>query len=134
LQQELREAFNKALERELDHLAAHEVWKKLSSSEATKLLEAHALVPCAPLSLGTEADVVAAVTQNSVALWRARTSALSGTVASVLSEAILLKAPAAVRVQLPGAQLHTASDVDQYLAGVRSELMQHIAAGKPIVI
>ena len=49
-------------------------------------------------------------------------------------QAAKLLEPKAVRVRPKRTTLHTAEEVDAYLAELRAEIMGHIAADKPVIL
>lgn len=137
----LRDAVNAARTAHLDaygaQVAALEedpVWQKLGEADQTQIRRANGLEPLEPLDIATEEKLLKTLDATPLAEWENKTAAIAERVTRALLEAARQLEPKAVRVNVPAATLKTTEDVTAYLERVRDEIMQHIAAGVPVVV
>jgi hypothetical protein len=121
-------------ERELSTLYAASEWQALTQSDRSAILAASSVRPVPEPSVGTDEALIESLSATPLREWENRLAALPVRVARAREEAARRQAPAAVTVQPPHATLHSAEDVDAYLAQLRSEIMQHIENGKPVIL
>ncbi|MCL5996402.1 MAG: BREX system P-loop protein BrxC [Chloroflexi bacterium] len=124
------QAFNDGL-RELTH---SETWLKLDETQQNAILAGHELDQVPPIHVAGEDEVLSTLKAISLRDWRNRTDALRQRFDDAKLAAARLLEPKAVRLKLPGATLHTAEDVDAWLARVRERVIHEIEAGKAVVV
>ncbi|MCC6192471.1 MAG: BREX system P-loop protein BrxC [Anaerolineales bacterium] len=121
-------------ERELGVLEATEEWQALSQSDQSAILAANGIGPVPEPSVGTDEALLESLAAIPLREWESRLAALPGRVARAREEAARRLAPAAVTLQPPHGTLRSADEVDAYLAELRKTIMQHIDAGKPVIL
>ena len=109
-------------------------WKQLTDTDQQQIRALHGLVPLTILTVGTEPELLATLDATPLKEWENKTAAIAERIKSALLEAARRLEPTAVRVTLPSDNLKTEADVDAYIMKVRSAIMEHIAAGRPVVI
>ena len=137
LRAELRSAHDRLVGEREQGLAAlqnTDEWQRLSEADRQGILAATALEPVPDLRVGTETELLEAVSASPLANWENRIMAVSGQVAKAREAAAKSLTPKAVSVQLPHATLKTADDVDAYLAQVRDQIMPYIDDGRPVIV
>lgn len=130
---ETYERYSATYDAAMVQLAHSEAWRRLGADEAESLLAAHLSLASAP-AVGSDADLLASLTQTSLTGWRDRTDALSQRFARVAADAVQKLTPAAVPVTFPSRTLVTEGDVADYLDEIRAQIMKHVAAGKPVIV
>ncbi|HSH77482.1 MAG TPA: BREX system P-loop protein BrxC [Herpetosiphonaceae bacterium] len=128
--QQLRDA----RERALAMLKASEAWNKLPDTDWQQLIGRHGLGPLPELDLSDDRALLAALEQFPLVQADREAADMVGRAVRIQEAAAKMLLPQAVVVRPPQATLHTAADVEQYLAGLRSTIMVHIEAGKPVII
>ena len=116
-----------------DRLSASQVGDRLSDEQRATLLTTSQLTPPAKDSVGTDDEILAALRAANLADRRNLLDAVPQRFSRALDEASRLLEPKAQRVALPGATIHNAAELDQWLAGVRQEVEQKLKYG-PVIL
>ena len=129
LQNDLGEAFKAGN----DSLATSQVWGGLEEGKRTTIGASASLVAPAKDAIATDDDIVVALRASSLGDRRNLLDAVPQRFARVLAEASLLLEPKAQRVVLPGATIHDATELDQWFAGVRQQVVDKLKDG-PVIL
>jgi hypothetical protein len=129
LQNNLAAAFKAGDEK----LAASQVWSGLSDEKHASLATAHQLKPPANEAIGTDDEVLAALRNSTLGDRRNLIDAVPQRYSRALDEASRLLEPKAQRVGLPGATIHDAGELDQWLVDVRKHIEEKLKDGPVIV-
>lgn len=124
-----------AYDNEIAELAASGGWQHLDSDQQQYLLRNAGLVAPANPDLSSNDKLLSAVSAQPIAGLEERVHALPAKVVSVrkaIAE-IVDPEPTVATVKPAIATLRSESDVDAYLAALRTELMQHINAGETVI-
>ncbi|MGH9650915.1 MAG: hypothetical protein ACRD3I_10650, partial [Terriglobales bacterium] len=97
------------------------------------LATAWQLTPTARESIGTDDEILAALSTNTLANRRNLLDAVPQRFSRALDEASRLLEPKAQRLTLPGATIHNATELDQWLAGVRRQVEEKLNDG-PVIL
>lgn len=92
------------------------------------------LEPLPPLELGTEEAVLRELESRPLAAWSDLLAGVRRRVEDGRSLMAKEIAPTTVTYVAPARTLKSEADVDAYLGEVRGELMEHIAAGNPVLV
>ncbi len=125
-----------ACEAEIETLAASDGWRQLSVDQQQAVLAKVGLNP-PPLADVTSTDKLLEALNDQplrgiadqIAALPAKGLAARGAIAKILDPE-----PTVATVSLPAATLKSESDVDDYLAGLRRQLMDHIGAGETVIM
>lgn len=129
LQDDLAAAF--ALGEELT--AKSDVWQRLNPDQRKDLTARFQLSTPAPVMLGTEDEVLAALRGSSLSERRNLVDAVPQRFARALEEAARLLEPKAVRVILPSATIKTETELDAWLDTARQQIAEKLKDGPVIV-
>ena len=129
LQDDLAAAFNKGEAK----LAASPVWAGRTDEQRATIATACQLSTPPKAAIGTEDEILAALRVRSLADRRNLLDAVPQRFARALEEAGKLATPDAVRVPLPAAVIKTTEELDQWLAGVRQQVLDQLQQG-PVVL
>ncbi len=119
---------------QMKHLAASSAWQSLTPEQQSGILSSHEIASVPTVRVGSEAEVLASLASISLQDWQTRHDALSTRFERARKDAEKLAEPTAVRVRLPSATLRTAAEVDEWLAGVRDEIITKIEEGNPVIV
>jgi hypothetical protein len=114
-------------------LTASQVWSGLTDEQRATIATACQLTPPPKAAIGTDDEILYALRVRTLIDRRNLLDAVPQRFAHALEEAGKLAAPEAVRVTLPGAIIKTASDLDQWLAGVRQQVEAKLKDG-PVIL
>ena len=129
LQGDLTAAFKTGDER----LAASQVWSRLSDEQCATLASTFQLKPPAKEAIGSDDEILAALRASTLADRRNLLDAVPQRFSRALDEASRLVEPEAQRVILPGATIHNATELDQWLAGARKQVEEKLKDG-PVIL
>lgn len=115
-------------------LELEQAWKKLPPNEQIEIYGALNLVEVSLPPVGTEVELLDALEDRSFGDWDNLADALPQRFNRALLEAVKKTTPQAVQVSFPKRTLNSESEVEKYLAEVKSIIMKHIAAGNPVVM
>lgn len=121
-------------ERELAQVEVTTEWAGLRPADRDALISKHELGPIAEFNIGTDAALLEALDAAPLAAWENRIAALPARFARAREEAAKLLEPKAVRVRPKPATLRSVAELDDYLAALRGEMLQHIEAGNPVLV
>lgn len=116
-----------------DKLAASQVWSRLSEEQRLSIVTACQLKPAAKEAIGTDDEILSALRTSTLADRRNLLDAVPQRFSRALDEASRLLEPKAQRVVLPGATIHNASELDQWLTGVRKQVEEKLKDG-PVIL
>ena len=114
-------------------LAGDESWQQLSEDERSDLRERFGIAEAPRLHLGTHVDLVAALTQHPLVVWRDRIDALPGRFDRAREQAARSLEPETQTVDIPRRTLKTEPDIDAWIQDVREQLTNALVKG-PVVI
>jgi hypothetical protein len=129
LQNDLATAFETGDEK----LAASQVWGTLTDEQQATLAATYQLKPPANEAIGTDDEILAALRNSTLGDRRNLLDAVPQRYSRALDEASRLLEPKAQRVGLPGATIHNAGELDQWLADVRKQAEEKLKDGPVIV-
>ncbi len=112
-----------------DKLVTSRVWSGLSDQQRTTLAGAFQLTPPAKETIGTDEEILAALRATNLADRRNLLDAVPQRFSRALDEASRLLEPKAQRVVLPGATIHDATELDQWLADARQRVSEKLKEG-----
>ena len=85
--------------------------------------------------MGCDADsLLLTLDANSLSDWSGKLAALPGRIGKAREDAAKKLEPKTVRVHPKSATLRTLPDVNDYLATLRGDIIQHIEAGNPVIL
>ncbi|OZF29149.1 hypothetical protein CH296_18030 [Rhodococcus sp. 14-2496-1d] len=128
------EAVERAREMAVLELQNQPPWIALDAEMRDRLLNDHNLATAEKPELGDAEAVLKAVQQRPLSSWDAVLDAVPTRTARTLEAAVRLTAPKAGIVTVPAATLASAQDVDRYLAGLRSSLIEAIAEHDTVMV
>ncbi len=129
-----REAHLAAYDEQMGALLESPEWELLEPPRQQEIRDRHGLGALTELRVGTTGELLATLDAAPLADWENRTAALAERIDRARLAAARALEPQAVRLQLPGATLHTEAEADAYLAQLRAAILVEIAAGRPVVV
>lgn len=129
LQDDLAAAFVAGHEK----LTASDLWSRLSDEQRATLTATCQLTPPAKAAIGTDEEILTALRARTLADRHNLLDAVPQRFARALEEAGTLLEPAAMRITLPGATIHSITDLDPWFAQVRKQVEQHLKTG-PVIL
>ena len=123
-----------ARERELAALSETAEWNKLSDAQWWDILHAQGLGPIAELHIGTDDLLLAALDAKPLDAWATEALVVPTRMRQAREQAAKLLEPKAVRVRPRSTTLKSVSEVDAYLAELRTEIVELIEAGSPVIL
>ena len=129
LQSDLADAFRAGDEK----LTASQVWSRLSDQQRAALVTTCRLSPPEKEAIGTEDEILGALRSSTLADRRNLLDAVPQRFSRALDEASRLLEPKAQRVELPGATIHNATELDQWLASARTRVEERLKVG-PVIL
>jgi hypothetical protein len=124
-----------AVDGEIAGLAASDGWASLDAGQQQAVLADAGLVAPDSPEVSSNDQLLAALGAQPLAGLRERVDALPARVVAARAAVarIVDPEPLVVTVRPPSATLRTDADVDAYLAGLREQLMSHLAAGETVI-
>jgi hypothetical protein len=116
-----------------DKLTASKVWSRLSDEQRDTLATTYDLTLPAKAAIGTDDEILEALRARTLTDRRNQLDAVPQRFSRALDEASRLLEPKAVRVVLPGATIHNATELDQWLVGVRQQVEEKLKDG-PVIL
>ena len=126
--------FAGSLESAISELESSGEWKKLKKAEKAEVLAAEGLDDRELPDISTDDLLLVALNATPLSGWRTRRQALEPKVAAARKAAAQKNEPETVQLKPPAGTLRTEAEVDTYLTGLKGEAMEHIEAGKTIII
>jgi len=118
----------------IEALEATDEWKRLASTERDRLLRTHGLLAPSTPAVGSVQALLDALDAESLTQLRDRASTLPGRAQRAREEAAKLLEPKAVTYRPKAATLHNETELDAYLDDLRTQVLQHLSAGSPVII
>jgi hypothetical protein len=129
LQNDLAAAFTAGEAR----LSDSQAWGKLTEEQRTGLRSTCELKPPAKEPIGSDDEVLSALSSRTLPYRRNLLDAVPQRFARALEEASRLIEPKAQRVTLPGATIHNAAELEQWLADARTRVEEKLKEGTVIL-
>jgi len=123
-----------AQESELAVLASTTEWNKLPEIDRNTILVANSLTPIPSIDTSDADSLLVSLDTNPLSAWRGKLTALPGQIGKAREDAAKQLEPETVRVHPQSATLRNHGEVDDYLTTLRGEIIQHIDAGKPVIL
>ena len=114
-------------------LGTDPLWQKLPTAKQTVLLSSAGVQTRSAPSVDSDADLLGALDECSLATWRAHTDALPAQFAKAHAVAVKELEPKARRVSLPPATIRSAADLDAWLAKARTSIELSLKEG-PVIL
>lgn len=114
-------------------LVASESWQKLNGDQQKEILAAEGIDTLAPLSVGSESDLIRSLEHTPLPAWKTKTDALPQQFARAAMAAAKLLEPKTQHVHLTSGTLKSEQEVKDWLAETEKELLAMLKAG-PVVI
>lgn len=130
---ELQDKVGAAFKAGDEKLGASQVWSRLTTEQRLSLAIACQLKPPRKETFGTDDEILAALHTSTLADRRNLVDAVPQRFSRALEEASRLLEPKAQRLALPGATIHNATELEQWLAGVRKLVDEKLEAG-PVIL
>lgn len=109
-------------------------WQQLDHADRAPILATAGLSAAAVPSVVTDEELLKALDSTPLSAWAERRQAIPAKVANARAAIATKLEPKSVTVAAPAATLRTEADVDDYLAKLRQQLLEHIANGETIII
>lgn len=116
-----------------DRLTASQVWSRLTDEQRVTLTTTYQLTPPGKEAIGTDEEILAALRTSTLADRRNLLDAVPQRFSRALDEASRLLEPKAQRVVLPGATIHNATELDQWLGDARKHIEEKLGDG-PVIL
>lgn len=114
-------------------LAAHPIWAALPEAKQASLLQAAGVSGRVLPAMGTDAELLAALRAQDLAVWQTQADALPTRCAQALAAAIREAEPKATRISLPGATIHDQAELEDWLEQARAEIEAALTEG-PVIL
>ncbi len=121
------------LSKALHELEMDESWKQLAEDARTLIRTKCDIIDLPEIQLGTYQDLLAALMQHPLPVWKDRIDALSGRFLRARALAAQALEPKTLTVPLPRQTLRSAADLDAWMKKVQDKLTTAIAKGPVIV-
>ena len=118
----------------LDLLSATNEWNQLEEKDRETILAANSLLPVPTIETGDADSILSALDANPLSDWNGKLAALPGRIGKAREDAAKKLEPDTVRVHPKSATLRNLGEVDAYLSSLRGEIIEHIDAGKPVIL
>jgi len=132
--QQARQNVVDARERELAALQNTAEWNKLSDEKWKDIFARNGLGPIPALNIGADDLLLAALDAKSLDAWGTEALVAPTRMHQAREEAARLLEPKAVRVRPKSTTLHNVQEVDDYLDGLRTEIMAYVQEGNPVIL
>ena len=116
-----------------DKLGVSQVWSRLSDEQRAALATTCQLTQPAKGPIGTDDEILVALRTSSLGDRRNLLDAVPQRFSRALDEASRLLEPKAHRVVLPSATIHNGTELDQWLAGARTQVEDKLKDG-PVIL
>jgi hypothetical protein len=118
----------------MSKLEASEPWQELDVEQRTQILDSTGLQKRPEPRLESGAAILDALDVTALSEWESLALSLPERFSRALQDAARKLEPTAVRVRPPGGNLKTESEVDAYLEELRARIMEHVEAGRPVIL
>ena len=109
-------------------------WNQIGQSDRQIILSSCGVSSIPIINVGNEEEILATLDATSLKTWEDKITALPARFELARIEAIKLLEPKVVHVKFKPATLKTNSEVQAYLDELRTEIMQHIDKGNPVML
>ena len=109
-------------------------WERLAEDERQRLLVQSELADEPPIDLSTPEALLRTLDHTPLRAWEDKIAAVDGRLADARQQVAKLLEPQAVAVRPRRATLKTEAEVEDYLASLRAELLEHVRAGRPVIV
>ena len=123
-----------AREAVLESVEATEEWEKLSDDEWLTILERHRLGPVPELVVGNEDALLETLAKSPLSTWEDLVVSVPAHMQKAREEAAKRLMPEAVTIEPKHTTLYTAAETDAYLTELKTEILEHVDAGKPVIL
>lgn len=117
----------------LNRIKQSEIGKKLPDEQLASLLAQHGVLETPAINVGSDKELLSSLDQRPLSAWKMLCDALPQKFERVLTDAVKLLEPQAVRVTLPSRTLRTPEEVNAWIEDVRAMLAEQLKNG-PIII
>jgi len=118
----------------LQDLGSTAEWQGLDSGERDALLASAGLATVAIPAVSSDAELLKALDETPLTVWKERRQAIPAKVAAARSAAAKLREPSAVTVTPASATLRKPADVEAYITALRERLLHHVTDGETVII
>ena len=125
--------YAKTYHEQMAGLTFGEDWKQLTIDQRNQILADEGIDSVAPLSIGSESDLLRSLDQTALPAWKTKSDALLQQFARAAVAAARLLEPKTQRVHLTSGTLKTSDDVGSWVADTQKGLLARLENG-PIVI
>ncbi len=120
--------------RELRAMESTSEWSKLDDEKWHDIFDANHVGPIDELDIGTDNKLLATLDEKPLSAWETEGVAVPTRMRQAREQAAKQLEPQSVRVRPKRTTLHSEEEVDAYLEELRSEILSHIDAGKPVIL
>ncbi|MFO0828088.1 MAG: BREX system P-loop protein BrxC [Phycisphaerales bacterium] len=120
-------------EEQMTALTGSDSWRKLAESQRSQILTEEGIANFAPLTVGSEADLIRSLELTALPAWKTKTDALPQQFTRAAVAAARLLEPKAQRVHLTSGTLKSPDEVKAWLVATERDLLSRLANG-PVVI
>jgi len=131
---EAYELYAEAFDTEMEKLEGSETWQALEEEQRAHILKSTGLRKQSKPRLESDAAILDSLDGTALSEWESLAFSLPERFSRALQEAARKLEPSAVRVRLPGANLKTEAEVNEYLSELRARIMAHVEAGRPVIL
>jgi hypothetical protein len=121
-------------DREVVDLEASADWQKLPEADQQRILDSNGLGRVPSFDLGTDAALLAVLDTTPLAELSEKIAAVPNRASQARAAAAKLLEPQAVTVTVPHATLRSEPELDAYLAQLRASILEHVGAGRPVIV
>jgi hypothetical protein len=114
-------------------LKASDTWRKLDQDQRSAILADEGIAGVPALDVGTDDLLVQTLQRTPVAWWHDKTAALPSRFQNAAAKAAKLLTPKAQKAFLPSRTLHSAAELDAWIAEIRTEIETKLKEGPVIV-
>lgn len=126
--------YSETFDREMSALEGSESWRKLADGQRDSIRASSGLAKRPRPRVDNGAAILDSLNATSLSEWESLALALASRFGQALTGAARMLEPKSVKVRPGNANLATEADVDEYLDGLREEILGHIREGRPVII
>ncbi len=129
-----KEHFNTLYDSKMAELQANEYFAKLTPEQKHAIRAQHQILAKPEIKPLDASSLLYQLQKASLYVWDTKIAALSGQFQSALEDAIVLSAPKATTFSLPKRTISNQSDIDTYIADLKSELEELLKNSSSIIL
>lgn len=129
-----KEHFNTLYDSKMAELQANEYFAKLTPEQKHAIRAKHQILAKPEIKPLDASSLLNLLQKASLYVWDTKIAALSGQFQSALEDAIVLSAPKATTFSLPKRTISNQSDIDTYIADLKSELEELLKNSSSIIL